>query len=146
MAKETNLNIRIEKEIKQEIKNLAETLNMSQSDLISKMLDVYKENNKNEVSIYAIDITEKISKAIEIIEALSDYNGIEKEEENFLKILYYVYELLIRSDLMLNNPLNTIKTPEELKDDFGKNSEIMYKYGFSFQPLIEDVLKKIKKF
>ncbi len=141
--KDEKLHMRVSAELSEKFKISAKNEGLSQSDLFEKILAFYNENKKQRIETISTKIVKLLSDSITEIEAIRDYETINKDEEQFLKTIDYAYELLIRSTIVMQNPENTITTPSEIKGE--GDPDTMYKYGFSNLGLIDEVIKQFNK-
>ena len=141
--KDEKLHMRVSAELSEKFKISAKNEGLSQSDLFEKILTFYNENKKQRIETISTKLVKVLSDSITEIEAIRDYETINKDEEQFLKTIDYAYELLIRSTIVMQNPENTITTPSEIKDE--GDPDTMYKYGFSNLGLIDEVIKQFNK-
>jgi hypothetical protein len=140
--KDANLPLRVPSELRQNLENLADLQGSNLTDICIEALNAYVENNKNQLSQQASEAINKIGDAITIFEAERDYGiGLNKEQEQYYNCLWFCHDLLARTDLLFNDPLNHVPDPDPDPEFNGKPT---YKYCRSANPDADEIIKKMK--
>ena len=120
---------------------LVKEIGGSKSDVLAVLMAEYENNRNKSMLKLANQITSQVSDMLGVLYHYNEFQELSKEQTQFLKALEVCEQLLLRTDLIANDPDNTVEVPDEMKDDDNPD-DTTYKYALS-NSIAEEIIKKI---